>query len=430
MKNFWSTLMLLLVVTGAMAQETEDGYYTGYIVRSAGDTLRGRLLKDNNYLSPEAITFNANGTDQEYTPNNILSFYINELDLLFDSNTISKNKDSNTLVPISGEYTNETETARHFVLVVAKTAEYGIFSFLEKSGVERLYFKQGDKIDELLYYKRYVFPDGTQMLEEKARYRIQLLGLMIGCDGLKPMIDKVGYNTTALRSVLRKYATCRNDEITYQPRKDRIVAKLGLSLGIGTVTSADPSATTGISERNNRFLNSVDEGGGWFEFGLALKVRSRRDSRFTYKAELKLVSRKVKAQWNRPVPVQSVLSRINYEINNTYMRINLLANAHLAQWDNSAVFFEFGGYWGTSVSGSVEMANGVFNGGENYSFTNQTLDDPIIDNEAGFVVGIGGEIDQFGVSLRYYRALGENIDVDTQMALRAAGFALNVVYYF
>lgn len=422
-------IALFLISPALSAQKPVDGYYTGYVVNAQNDTIQGRILDDGNYVSPEKVTFQANGSDEEYSPTDILAFYINELDFLFESHTIDKNQDSNTLTPMD-ELSGEVIRDRNFLFTIAKTKEYGLYSYFEKSGQERLYYHNGQKIEELLVFKSYTFENGVKIPQQKNRFRIQLLGFFIGCDNLKKKINSAGYNRKALRDLFISYTKCMGDEVTYVPKGSALVFSLGASVGFGTVLSADQSRTV-LLGGNSLIARAVHEGGSWFEAGLVLRASLSRNSRVGYKGELKFRSQNIETVWTRTLLVENVLGKVIYNYKNTGAVLNLLGDVSLSRWNSGFLFFEGGVSFSQSLSASVEMSNGVFVGGDQFTFTDETSDDiSILDSEIGLILGFGAQIDKFVFSVRYARNLGDNIDKETGIGMTHSSLSLNAIYNF
>jgi hypothetical protein len=413
-----------------LGQQTEGGYYTGYIVDAQGDTIQGRIVRESNYINPEKIEFNANGSDQEYTALNAQAFYINDLDLLFESYTIDKNADNNTFSPIAGEYTNKTSRGRHFLLTIAKTSDYGFYAFTDEDGRERLYFRQGETQNELLNLRKYVYEGDVQLTEEKKRYRIQLLGFLIGCDGLNRSINTAGYDRGSMLGLLVRYAKCKGDEVLFRPGKKQIVIKYGIAAGIGSVISSESNSINNLSAGQSRRGNAEHVAGSFFEFGLAARIGAIRDSRFAYKAELKFKSQTIETIWNRPIPVNNILSRETYTYNNTYASVAVLGNVNLLRWDKGVIFLELGAYLGTSLSGDVEISTGVYQGNDQYTFTDSTTDTGARETDTGVIVGLGAEIGRLAVSFRYNSSIADETQPDLDLSLKMSGASLNLIYLF
>lgn len=422
-----SICLLPLTIFG---QQTQDGYYSGYIVNAQGDTIQGRIVRENNYINPESIEFNTNGSDQEYTAFNAQAFYVNDLDLLFESYTIDKNVDNNTLSPVAGEYTNKTSRGRHFLLTIAKTSDYGFYAFTDDDGRERLYFRQGETQNELLNLRKFVYEGGVQLTEEKRRYQIQLLGFLIGCDGMNRSINTGAYSRKAMFKLFKEYAKCKGDRITFEPGKKQFTVQFGLTVGLGTVISSNSrTAVTTLPDQVRRGL-AEHEGGNWFEFGLATRIGSNRDSRITYRAELKVKNETVETIWNRPNPVNNILSQEIYTYHNTFASLALMGDINLKSWDQRGLFLELGVYYGTSISGDFETSSGVYQGNGQYVYTNSDSDTAVREKDFGFIIGFGIETGRFAAVLRYNNSIADDEQKDTDLALQVSGASLNLFYLF
>ncbi len=413
----------------AFAQKDEGRYYTGYIVNNSGDTIPGQLLKDTQYLRPEIISFRWNGEFQQFGQYDIRAFYIEELDLLFESHTITKNQDSNTLTPIEGELSGTELKDRHFLLTIARTRQAGVYAFLEENGQERLYYRNGDKIEELLVFKTVTYEGGVKIPQEKKRFRIQLLGYLIGCDNLQKKINSTRYNRKGLENLFLDYARCTGSEVVYRPKSSGVILSLGASIGVGTIVSTDQSKTV-LGVGNSLMANAIHEGGGWFEGGLVLKAQPSRNSRFVYKGELKVRSQSIETVWSRPVPVTNLLSKVFYNYKNTNVMLNLLTDVQLTRWNGGLLFFEGGISLAKSLSGSTEISNGVFVGGSEFVFTDEKSDMSILQSDLAFIAGVGVNIRKLAVSIRYMRNLGDSIDEETGTAMTHGSLALNLAYMF
>ncbi|GEM_PF-5178219 len=417
----------------AFAQKDEGRYYTGYIVNNSGDTIPGQLLKDTQYLRPEIISFRWNGEFQQFGQYDIRAFYIEELDLLFESHTITKNQDSNTLTPIEGELSGTELKDRHFLLTIARTRQAGVYAFLEENGQERLYYRNGDKIEELLVFKTVTYEGGVKIPQEKKRFRIQLLGYLIGCDNLQKKINSTRYNRKGIQNLFLDFAKCSGEEVIYKPKESRLVLNIGASIGAGIIMSADQSKTNflGFGAEHARIANASHEGGDWFEAGLAVKASLTRNSRIALKAELKFRSLNIETVWQRPIPVRDILSKVIYNYDNTNLMFNFLVNVNFAQWEKGLFFFEGGLSLVESLSQKAELSSGIFVQGDEFTFTNMTSDDfIIIDNDVEIILGLGAEINRLAFSLRYSFNSGANINDLTGLAMSHSSISLNTTYNF
>lgn len=433
-QRLFKTLITLLFFFPLIvfAQKDEGRYYTGYIVNNSGDTIPGQLLKDTQYLRPEIISFRWNGEFQQFGQYDIRAFYIEELDLLFESHTITKNQDSNTETPIEGDISGKTATDKHFLLTLAKSQQEGVYSFRDDSGRLRLYFKSGNKIEELLVFRTYTFEGGVRIPQEKNRFRIQLLGLMIACTNLQKEINEALYSENSLKSLFIEYTKCTGGELIYTPRVSRIVFSFGITVGLGSVVSTDQSRGNilGLGIENARIRQTTHEGGNWFEFGLALRAKSSRDSRIAYKGELKFRQQSLKTVWNRPIPVSNIVSRAIYTYDNTNVMLNFLFDLNLLERENLLVFAEGGISLATSLSQKMEISEGVFNGTD-YTFTEMNSDDHLIlDSDLSFIVGFGVQLKRTAFSLRYSQNFGGNLNEENGVAMKHGSLSLNAVYNF
>lgn len=426
------TLLVLFIPLSVFAQQPVDGYYTGYIVNIENDTIRGKILDEDDYLSVDKITLNTSGTDKDYTPIDIRAFYINELDLLFESHTITKNQDSNTLYPMEGEPSGVLVTDKHFLLALAKTQEEAVYSYQEASGQLRLYFRNSKKIEELLVFRNYSYEGGVRIPQEKNRFRIQLLGFLIGCDNLQKSINGALYSENSLKALFISYAKCMGTELTYVPKTSRTVFTLGASVGFGTVISTNQSRTVifGNGIENARMRQSGHEGGSWFEAGLALRGRSTRNSKLAYKAELKFRQQDLKTVWDRPIPVSNVVSRVIYTFTNTNVMLNFLADLNVSRWDTGLLFAEAGISVIKSISQKAEMSSGVFDG-TGYTFTDMNSDEfMVLDSDLSFILGFGAKLNHMVFSLRYSQNFGGNLNEENGIAIAHSSLSLNATYNF
>ncbi|GAB5523885.1 MAG: hypothetical protein Roseis2KO_17570 [Roseivirga sp.] len=426
-------IVLLFLPLATFAQKQGGEYYSGYIVNNSGDTIPGQLLKSNQYLRPETIVFTLNGEPQQFNQFDIRAFYIDELDLLFESHTITKNQDSNTLSPIEGELTGTELKDKHFLLTIAKTETAGIYAYLEENGMERLYYRTGQQIEELLIFRTLTYENGVQIPQEKTRFRIQLLGFFIGCDNLQKKINSTLYNRNSLKSVFLSYAKCKGEKVIYKPKISRLILNFGASVGAGTFISADQSETNfvGLGAENARIANSSHQGGGWFEAGLAMRARLTRNSLVALKGELKFRSLNIETAWQRPIPVQNILSKVIYNYDNTNLMFNFLVNLNFVQWENGHLYFEGGISLVESLSQKAKLSSGIFVGGDEFTFTDTTTDDIVIlDNDIEFIMGLGVEINNLSFSLRYSFNAGANINDQTRIAMSHSSFSLNALYNF
>lgn len=419
---------LLLIPAITFSQEIDDQYYTGYIVENSGDTIPGRLLRKNKYLNPQEVSFNVNGSDQQFTQDDILAFYINELDLLFESYTITKNQDSNTKIPVDGGVEGGVEKGKHFLLTIAKTKEYGFYSFLDKGGVNRLYYRSDNKLHELLLLKRYTYTEDIRRVDERKTYVRQLLRFLIDCPAIKEKINAASYSSKSLGNILLAYAKCKGDEVTYQPQKKQQDVDFGFTLGIGRVTVADPGESAKGGASNNRISSSQFEKGNWFELGLAIRVKPKRDERFVYRGELKIRTQNAETSWSRDVPVTNLVTEASYNFKNTHLSFHFLTNANLSRWENGAFFFEGGIYLAHSLAGKIEIINGRTLPSGELSFRDDSLDINIRKRDIGITAGFGLEINEFAASLRYNVSIGDEASEERSITLRVTAISLNFTY--
>jgi len=419
--------VLFIIPSFAFAQEEGSDFYTGYIVNSEGDTISGQVLKKNKYINPETVFFRDVGEWVEYSKQDIRAFYIAELDLLFESHKISINKNSNQKDPIEDELNGEIETGRYFVLTLASAQSYGVYSFFDEEGTNRLYFRSGDQLEELLIFKTYVSQDGRRYIRRNERYKVQLLGLMIDCPAMKNQVEATNYSSKSIAALLKTYAACKGDVLTYQSAKKKRKVSLGLMAGIGTVVKADASRTVDAGVINRTIANSELDQGRWFEFGLAIQIEPQRDKRFTYRGELKLRTQNVETKYSGPRETNRV-AEATYNFKNTHLLLHILMNFNLAQWEKGNLFVEGGAYIGSALSGSIDWEQGTsqFNG--DLVFREGTFDIVVQQTVIGASVGLGVQMNRFTASARYNTSLADEASDERVIVLTVGTVTLNLSY--
>ncbi len=420
--------VLFLIPAMIIAQGKNDRYYTGYIVDNSGDTISGRHLRKNKYLNPQSISFNANGSEQLLTQNDIRAFYIKELDLLFESHTITKNQDSNTKLPVEMGEEKGAERGKHFLLTVAKTKDYGFYSFLDKGRVNRLYYRYENELHELLLLRKYIYIDDIRRVDERKQYVRQLLRFLIDCPDIGERVSSAQYNSKSLANILSAYAKCKGDKITYQPEKKLQDTDFGLTLGVGKVIVGDPGESAKGGASNNRLAASQFEKGNWFELGLAIRVKPKRDDRFVYRGEFKVRTQNTETSWYRDIPVTNLVTEASYNFKNTHLSFHFLTNVNISIWHNGAFFFEGGLYFAHSLAGRVEIINGRTRLNGELQFRDDSLEINIRKRDIGFTAGLGFEVDKFAAALRYNTSVGDEASEERSITLRVVAISLNFTY--
>lgn len=224
--------MILFIAFNSFMIIAQKNYVKGYIVKPGNDTITGYI----NYLgwevNPDYILFkeNLNSIPVKYFPFQLEQFSVNNE--YYYSKIISYN--------ISPGDINKLQNSPKPLL-----KRDTLFLQLYLDGVAKLYYYKDNNLnnhffiemdtifEELIYLKYY---QSTDLINENLKYKGQLNYYFRDCPDILQRLNQIGYNERDIIQLFKLYNICRNVNITYQKRSEKLKFEFAALGGI-SVTS-------------------------------------------------------------------------------------------------------------------------------------------------------------------------------------------------
>jgi hypothetical protein len=233
MRVFLFTWCGVLSFFGAFSQKE---YQSGYVVMTAGDTVRCLIAYKRNDENPSVITVKKSEGDAEnqYDVSTITAFSVagETYERAIVDVDISPYKiDRLDSSPIP---TLKRDTV--FLLILVRGEK--TLAFLKDHDAKRHFFIFDDAYVPLTYKKYVKNTSGKKEVHENSRYIGQLTEYLDQCPTISTRINQLKYNERTLLSLFEEYHECINKPIETQFKRREIDVEAGILAGVSLTSNA------------------------------------------------------------------------------------------------------------------------------------------------------------------------------------------------
>ncbi|MBA4852968.1 hypothetical protein [Emticicia sp. BO119] len=251
-------LKALLFVCISFSTFSQKNYVKGYIIlKNQTDTLKG-LIDDQNWsVNPTKINFiDASNSEQSYSIKELTSFGITEK----ENYLIAK-----TDLDITPYLKNQLRYSRNLLIqkdtllafLILLKADYSLLYVKDNKGKEHFFYKDGEKITELINHFFLEQRNGKTFELNDKKYLKQLESLFSQC-ATKIETSDIGYGINALTNKFIEFSECIGCTYTcyVQKKKDEAIFTLGVMAGVSSDKISFVHSENGLDfQAENRLPN-------------------------------------------------------------------------------------------------------------------------------------------------------------------------------
>lgn len=388
-------LFMILSKEGMYAQQN---YIPGYIINTAGDTIRGYINDQNWGSNPKKVYFKEEieGKAIKYAPATIKAF-ATEGDIYLSA-IIGRSLSSKRVNKLD-DYDKLNLLTDTLFLQAVVLGPKSLYYHKSLEGIENFYIKNGESLS-LLEYKKYKKTiDQKEIITEVKTYLLQLKEYFKDCESIQGSLISLEYSRKQMENIFSAYyEKCSTERPESKKIRGRLLFKYGMKAGISRTTlhfSSDLYKHLADAD----YKSSLD-----YTLGISADIiLARNRGKWSLNNELFYTRYKVDGMYN------------DHEIGNNYKVINTeLGFSHLKL--NTSVKYRFNMkdsdlYLNAGISHGLilqEISNRL---DETYYPSGHSIEGEIAipaikELELGRVFGIGWQKKRYSVEVRYERGTG------------------------
>ena len=208
MKNYFFTLILLLISNLSIAQITFD---PGHFINNEGEKIEGFIKNIEWNNNPESFEFmdSENGNKKTYSIDEVAEFKVDRF--LFKRFEVDIDRSSNLNSSLSLHKNPDFQKETLFLLLLVE-GDANLYSYNDKSLVRYFYSLDHENSYQLVY-KKYL--RNTSEITTNNLFR-QQLSQILKCNSISSnRFQHLSYSKTELTKFFKDYNTCKNPELIY-----------------------------------------------------------------------------------------------------------------------------------------------------------------------------------------------------------------------
>lgn len=212
----------------------QNGFASGYVVKTNGDTVNGFIYHQSWHINPTSVSFKLNDAAeaQQYGLRDLKAFfvageYFEKATVDVDTSTYAFNDLTDSPNPL---YKKSTVFLQH--LFRGEKSLYMLRDETEKA----LYFIGMNQSFEPLVYKKYYKNPVTKVIAENQGYKGMLALYLHECADIQSKLSGTDYHTKSLTKLFHHYYDCTSQKPSYSNDRKEIRTETALLLGVSFST--------------------------------------------------------------------------------------------------------------------------------------------------------------------------------------------------